>query len=114
MDVSTVVWDQSQQKIVSVKSAKLETGSNRTGLLEERYKFHDDGDYPVVPSLHSVCSNALGNQISLESLFCFSLAMIPSLDVELEGNIFAFSNRGTAAPREEHLQGSENRGGRIL
>ena len=64
----------------------------KTKLLNGKYELRDEGDYPVAPSLHSICWKALKNKNNLESIFCFGLAMVPLLDVEVKGNIYASSN----------------------
>lgn len=64
-----------------------------TSSPDETYEFHEKGDYPVAPSVHVICWSALKNKKSAFTLLCFGLAMLPSLDMVITGNLHASSNK---------------------
>lgn len=88
-----MILDRSQQNVALVELSGPVSDCMEVGLSSVAYEIHDEGDYPIVPSLHRVCWYALGNQTSVESLFCFASAMMPSSNMEVAGNVYASTNK---------------------
>lgn len=74
-----------------------------TDTADDKYRFYDEGKYSIAPSLHSVCRRATESWISLRSISHFGSAILPALDVEIKGNLYASSDKYLLSEALQHL-----------
>lgn len=79
-------------------------------MTDEHYEFHDEGNYPVAPSLHSICWHAVERCASVDSLSNLAYALLPSLHTKVDGNIHALSNKFFLSEALRELCGSSRDG----
>lgn len=82
-----------ERDIHTFKNARVRPVYQLNDTTDQDCEFHDEGNYPVAPSLHSICWRALERRANANSLSNLAYALLPSLNTKTTGNVHALSNK---------------------